>query len=207
MRYLVLFFMLVTISSAVAAKNLKGKIFYLDGSVEEVKFRIPVDFLSGNPKYHIIQEGMKYYQGNSLRNLDPSGVDKVILANKDEIITMVVVPNFDGKGEVIKGAGSEIFIRILKEGALNLYELAQTFNTGPMIDANGMVMGGGQSISHLYLLQFSEQELHRIETPFKREMAEYFKDCPKLVALIENRYITKKDIFLMVDFYNNSCVE
>ncbi|MCF6280409.1 MAG: hypothetical protein L3J14_08690 [Flavobacteriaceae bacterium] len=42
---------------------------------------------------------------------------------------------------------------------------------------------------------------------FKKAASEYFSDCPKLVWMIKNKELKKRDIVEIVDYYNKNCGE
>ena len=58
-----------------------------------------------------------------------------------------------------------------------------------------------------YILQKEDGELKRIKSlTFKKDMIEYFSDCPKLIEKIDNKEFSKQDIKAISAFYNSDCL-
>lgn len=76
-----------------------------------------------------------------------------------------------------------------------------------MYNASTGAMTGGYSYSvERYILQKDNGELKRLKgLTFKKDMVEYFCNCPALAEKIENKDFRKSDLEFIVRFYNSNC--
>lgn len=76
-----------------------------------------------------------------------------------------------------------------------------------MYDASTGDMTGGNSINlERFVLQKGEGDLKRPKgLTFKKDMADYFSDCPALIEKIESKDFRKNDLEFVVRFYNSNC--
>jgi hypothetical protein len=72
--------------------------------------------------------------------------------------------------------------------------------------AGGGMTGGYSYNVEQYILQKGDEPIKRPRTwSFKKDMAEYFQDCPALVERIESKEFRKNEVESIVVFYNTKC--
>jgi hypothetical protein len=72
--------------------------------------------------------------------------------------------------------------------------------------STGVVTGGYTYSVERYIMQKGSGELKRPKNlSFKKDMAEYFRDCPALVDKIQDKDFKKYDMEAIVSFYNKNC--
>ena len=75
----------------------------------------------------------------------------------------------------------------------------------------GFSAGYSYSINDYYLKREGENKAFHLGSTnlfsknFKKAASDYFKDCPSLVKKIQNKEYKKKDIRLVIEFYNREC--
>lgn len=109
----------------------------------------------------------------------------------------------------IFSSSSNILLKLKTDGKLKLlgYHYKQS---GP---AMGSGISGGVSVSvsmtynvEKYILQKGNEELKRPKAlTFRKDMKEYFSDCPELSTKIDDKIYKKKDLESIVGFYNSNC--
>jgi hypothetical protein len=96
---------------------------------------------------------------------------------------------------------SHIFLLQLIDGPVKMFEHRQTNTSG---GGPNMPMNTTQTIS--YFLKKGDGPLVQPRVlGFKKEMAEYFADCPSLVASIQEIEFRRRDLDEIVMFYNSRC--
>ncbi len=69
-----------------------------------------------------------------------------------------------------------------------------------------MTTGGYYYSVEKYILQKGDGELKRTKgLNFRKDMVEYFSDCPELSKRIDNKEFRNNDLESIVRFYNNKC--
>jgi len=121
--------------------------------------------------------------------------------------------------------GSPEWMKLILTGKVNLYTNDLTgFNMNSVSVGMGTGMGmgggfggvtfggGGAPVIYYYVEHDGDSAVYKITAfgtiskNFKRAASEYFKDCPDLVAKIQDKTFTKNDIEELVRLYNTTCV-
>lgn len=114
----------------------------------------------------------------------------------------------------IKGKKKKKVVEIMAEGdKLTLYRIAQVgVSTGPMVGAGGgPMMMHSYTVKNFYVKRAGETEASHLGSNqlftknFKKAASEYFKDCPSLVKKIKEKEFKKRDLKVIVDYYNEDC--
>lgn len=110
-----------------------------------------------------------------------------------------------------------IVLKEIVSGKVSLFNLnTQGYSPGvPMGGGMGgapmYTMGTNYSIKNLYVLKEGNEKATHLGSNqlfsknFKQAASDYFKDCSKLVAKIQNREFKKKEIKAIVEYYNSEC--
>lgn len=201
-------FLLVLISLfsiSVFGKKVEGKIIRENDTLY-VTLNIPVKLFDVDPNYESLQYRVKYFDKTGKKiTVWPDEAKEIQFKYNFENVRMLSRVNTIG-GKIFL-ARSRIFLKLEKEGKLNLYSYYFTQHSGGMYNASTGMMSPGYSYSaERYVLQKGDQELKQPKTlSFKKDMAQYFSDCPTLVKQIESRDFRKGDMEQIVDFYNQRC--
>lgn len=107
----------------------------------------------------------------------------------------------------IYSVSTNVFLRLESDGKLKLFNYYYTKRSPGMYNASTGTMSGGYSYSvENYILQKGDGELKRPKSlTFKKDMAQYFSDCPALVEKIESKDFRKDDLEFIVQFFNSNC--
>jgi hypothetical protein len=102
----------------------------------------------------------------------------------------------------------KVFLKLELDGKVKLFDYyATSYSPGIYSPGTGM-MGGGSSYTYERLvMQRDDGPLVRPRgLYFKKDMAEFFQDCPELVERINAKVFKKGDLEIMVREYNTKCV-
>ncbi len=105
-------------------------------------------------------------------------------------------------------------MKIITKGKMMLYKVVTegTHHYGGGLPGQAPMMSTPYSISNYYVGKEDSKLVTRItskgtlfEKNFKKAAMNYFKDCPALVKLIENKTYQKRDLEEIVKYYNEKC--
>jgi hypothetical protein len=180
-----------------AAERVSGQIVYADKTVD-VTMLIPVGLFGGGPNTEALQKRVRYLDAKGKKRwLKPDQAKEFRFSLNGQGFRMVSRPYVGS----LFAASPNVFLLQVIDGPVKMFEYRMTTRSagGP-----NMPSTSNQTIS--YLLQRGEEKLNEPNVfGFKKEMAEYFADCPKLVALIEEKEFKRRDIGEIVIFYNTQC--
>ena len=188
------------------AKKTEGKIIYDTDTVDAI-IKIPVKFFSRQPNYESLQYKVKYYdsKGNKfiLKPHEAKEVQFTYLGNDVRLLSRYNSLNLGNLFSI----SDHIFLRLEIDGNLKLFNYYYTQNTPGTYNASSGTMNPGYAYSvENYIFQKGEGELKRTNTMnFRKDMTEYFSDCPLLVEQIENKTFKRNDLISIVRFYNKEC--
>jgi hypothetical protein len=172
-------------------RDVEGIIEFPDSTVKTT-FRVPVRLFGKSLIYTSIQDGFRYRNARGkLRFLDPKRVKKVSFTycNQDVELVSQKIP---GKGH--------LFLSKVESGRVNLYHYI-------IVSHSRDVNGFRRSEEHpIYLIQRDGGSLERVrEWRFRRQMREYFADCPALVEKLNNKTYNRYHLHRIVAHCNNMC--
>lgn len=188
------------------ARKIEGKIFFENDTID-VTFNIPIKFFTQELNYEKLQNKVKYYDSSGeIIILKPEYAKEIQFKYENKNVRMLSRSNSIGVGNIFK-KGAKIFLKLESDGKLKLFNYYQTqFSPGMYNDPTGSMSGGTIISVENYILQKGDGELKRLKgLTFKKDMAEYFSDCPALVAKIESKDFRKRDMNIIVRFYNSYC--
>lgn len=188
------------------AKKIEGQIFNKNDTVN-VTMNIPIKFFTQEPNYEKLQYKIKYFDSTGVKKvLRPEDAVEIRFTYEYEKIRMLSRQNTLGLGNIFS-MSSNIFLRIEIDGDLKLFNYYYTQSSPEMYNASTGITTGGYSYSvEKYILQKGDGELKRPKgLAFKKDMIEYFSDCPELVDKIESKDFRKNDLESIVRFYNSNC--
>lgn len=190
------------------AKKIAGKIIFHKDTVD-VTFNIPIKFFSGEPNYQKLQYKVRYFdaKGNKI-TLRPDDAKEIRFQHNGEIVRMLSRRNTLESGNIFS-TSSNIFLRLEIDGRLKMFSYYYTQGSPGMYNpSTGMTTGGGSYETEKYVLQNGNEELKWPRgLSFRKDMMEYFANCPALVKKIEDREFRKNEIESIVLFYNTHCVK
>lgn len=203
-----LLLVLISVSSTFSAiaKKVEGKIIRENDTLYVI-LNIPVKFFDVDPNYESLQYRVKYFDKTGKKiTVWPNEAKEIQFKYNFENVRLLSRVNTLG-GKNIFLSRNRIFLKLEKEGKLNLFRYYYTQSSPGMYNASsGMMMPGSSYGVEQYILQKGDQDLKQPKTlTFKKDMAQYFSDCPTLVKQIESRDFRKGDMEQIVDFYNDKC--
>ncbi len=192
------------LSSNLLAEKVKGKIYFENDTID-VTFYIPVDYFSLDINYESLQEKIKYIDSTGKKKvLRPKDAKEIRFKYEFENVRMLSRENSILLGRPLS-RGSHIFLKLEIDGRLKLFKYYHTQGGGGGYNSvTGTLSSGFAYSSDGFILQKENSELKKIKR-FKKDMPEYFSDCPKLIEKIENKEYRENDIDLIVKFYNSWC--
>ena len=99
-----------------------------------------------------------------------------------------------------KNKKTPILVESLIKGKINLYrKLDLTHKDAYYVFAYNIKKGS------LFVEKENESTINRFKQNFTKEAKDFFKDCKKLSKLIGTKDYRRKDLFDIVEFYNDEC--
>jgi hypothetical protein len=188
------------------AKKIEGKIFFADGTVD-VTFNIPIKFFTQEPNYEKLQYKVKYFDSTGKKFvLRPDNAKEIQFKYDFENVRMLSRYNSLGLGNIFS-MSTNIFLKLEIDGKLKLFKYYYTQSSPGWYNASTGAITGGYSYSvERYILQKGYGELKRPKSlTFRKDMVEYFSDCPSLVKKIESKDFRKNELEFIVNYYNSNC--
>ena len=188
------------------AKKIEGKILFQNDTID-VTFNIPFKFFGREPNYEKLQNKVKYYDPKGkIIVLRPHQAKEIRFNFEGEEVRMLSRFNTLGFGTLFP-TSDHIFLKIELDGNLKLFSYYYTQHSAGMYNGASGTMSMGYSYgAGGYILQKGDEELKRpAGLSFKKDMIEYFNDCPILAQKIENKEFRKNDLEFIVKFYNSNC--
>ncbi|HBF87615.1 MAG TPA: hypothetical protein DDX39_03145 [Bacteroidales bacterium] len=145
------------------------------------------------------QHRIKYYDSNNEKHfLYPNMAKEINFMYEGKAVQMLsrIMPD-----------GSLSFIQIVIDGKIKVFKRYITRH----ISSGGGMYGAPMTtfsydVEKFYLQRDNEMLFRPIGVSFKKDMIEYFYDCPNVVKKIEERIFTIKDIEKIVYEYNETCM-
>jgi hypothetical protein len=187
------------------AKKIEGQIFYKNDTVY-VTMNIPVKFFTQEINYKKLQYKIKYFDSLGVKKvLRPDDAEEIRFTYQYEKVRMLSRTNTLGLGNIFS-MSSNIFLRIEIDGVLKLFTYYYTQSYQMNNTSIGMSRGVFFYGEEKSILQKGDGELKIPKgLRFKKDMIQYFNDCPELSKKIEVKVFRKCDLDSIVRFYNRSC--
>lgn len=205
-KRIVLLLFFLTLGKVSLAERTPGIIIFGKNDQEEVVFDLPVALNAIN--YFKLQEKVKYTDSfGEKKTLRPEQAKELVFNFNGEEIRMISIPK---SGDLSLGrllsSSTSIFLKLEVTGNMRLfyYEYKQ-MNFGVASPA-GSGSNGYFAYEDKYILQKNDGPLKwPKEISFRKDMIEYFSDCPELVAKIERKEFKRDHLIEIVRFYNSYC--
>ncbi|RAV99282.1 hypothetical protein [Pseudochryseolinea flava] len=204
MRTLIIIAALVA-SIQVFGRKIPGTIIS-KGQSRQVMFDIKVKLLYDEPNFERIQFKVRYYdEAGKKQTLRPDDADEIIFDYEGMEVRMISCENTIGGN--IFSSSKRIFLKIEIDGPLKLYRYYYT-QTSPGFSGGA---GGGYTPGTSYqmenlIFQKGDGPLKQPRTlGWKKDMLEYFSDCPALRERIEQKDLRRREIEAIVHYYNSNC--
>lgn len=199
MRKIFYILLILFVSNGLFAQNKKGIVYLNDGS--KLSGLVKITKLN-QVKYRLNKESKKQV-------FKKESVDLVVFVDKegelDEYAFRQIERSTNSSVKVMK---------VITKGKITLYRIVTQGNHYHMSGMPGQpaTFGPTYSISNYYVGQEGSKLVKRLTSQgtlfdknFRKAAMQYFKDCPELVKLIENRTYRKADIEEIVKYYNEKC--
>jgi hypothetical protein len=204
-KLLIIGFLMLIVANAWARK-VKGYIVK-DGKSREVTFNVRVNFLADEPNLEKLQFRVKYYDENGKKHiLLPTDASEISFDLGGTPVRMVSVTNTLNLGSIFS-SNPRVFLKIEIDGPLKMYRYYYTQHNPSMYTGAGVGFSTGYSYTlDNVVFQKGNGILKNIKgLGWKKDMMEYFEDCPALAGLIENKDLKRRDVEAIVTFYNQNC--
>ena len=180
MKTIFLVILIFSCSFANAQFN-SGTIFLKDST--ELKGLIRIKSFGGIKFKATKDSKSTFYDYNKISGFDTDGKKYRYIKNQD-------------------GFPPKLFKEVIK-GKISLYS-KEVYNPGVPNGFGGVGMNmGGTSATIYYIL--IEDKLIRVGTRIKKKHLEILKNCPSLIENIKNKVFKKRDVFKIINYYNNNC--
>jgi hypothetical protein len=209
MKKVILIASLILVFYNVDAKKIPGKIVLNNGETIDVTFLIPFGFLNSQPTYTKLQMRARYVDRSGKKVvIKPDDAKEISFNFKGQNIRMISV-NDDLGLQSIFSSQQRAFLKLEIDGALRLFTYYFTQNSPGMYNsATGTMSGGTYYNVDKFVLQKKNGPLKQPRgISFRKDMSEYFSDCPELVERIQKRDLRKGDLEIMVMEYNKKCAD
>jgi hypothetical protein len=200
---------LILISFQVNAKKIQGKIILNNDQAISVTFIVPFGFLGGEPAYIKLQTGVKYIDSSNKKvMLRPGDAKEISFSINGQNIRMLSVDD-DLELQSIFSSQEKVFLKLEIDGAVKLFTSYTTQSSPGMYNGTTGSMSAGTTYNvEKFVLKKRNGSLMRPRgIAFRKDMSEFFSDCPELVEQIQNRNLRKGDLELMVMEYNKKCAD
>lgn len=192
---------LLVMSFQTYGKKIPGTIIS-KGQSTDVMFEIKVPLLLDEPNFERIQYKVKYYDERGKKiTLRPDNADEIRFRYDGIEIRMISCMSTSDIGNIFSSS-TRIFLKLEMDGPLRLYRFYYKQTTGAGY-------GGAPAMTYVaenFVFQKGNGPLKKPRSlGWKKDMLEYFSDCPELRERIESKDLRKKEIEEIVAYYNLKC--
>jgi hypothetical protein len=159
-----------------AAKRIPGYYINKQKDTVWVTFKVPFSFVRQEPVFEPLQWKVKFYdQKNQKQKLLPRMAEEYGFTYRGRSYKMLSRFNNVGLMGSLFGDNSYVFLHLLKDGKMKLFNSYQTSGGGPgMYGGGGVMMGGGSYSVEKLIMQKEGGELFRTGwLNFKKDMIHY----------------------------------
>jgi hypothetical protein len=200
----VIFLLYLTACYNALAERTAGTIIFSEDNQEEVVFDLPVSLL-GSLNYVRLQEKVKYYDSFGKKKLlRPEQAKEITFVFLGEDIRMISIPKSGdlSLGSVLSSS-ENIFLKLEVEGPMRMFYYEYRESTPGM---TGSMTTGVSYIEDKFLFQKNGGSIKWPRNlSFRKDMIQYFSDCPELATKIDKKEFGKKDMLEITRFYNSYC--
>ncbi len=198
MKQIFFFLILVlTVHANAVAKKIEGTIIFENGTERVVTFKIPFRFLSGRANYQSLQHRVKFFDNGKKMVLKPGEISEFRFNYRNETVRMVSISHTGLEG--LFARNKAIFLKLEIDGALRLFRYYATRVSG----------GYGSTYSYQTEEYYLQKDGGKLKQPkglsFRKDMVEYLSDCPSLADRIKDKAFKRRDLEVIVIYYNKNC--
>jgi len=207
-RFIIIAIIACSIPASFGAK-VNGYFITNDGDTVRTVFLVPVRMLSNSLTWEKLQWKVRYSdQDNQAHNLMPDQASEFCFTYRG------IPVRFLSRKNTIKASNSgfnpapKIFLRLILDGTLKLFRFYEYSGYTESTPASpDPVMNESPSWEEVNILQKNNEDLFRSGNGFfRKDMREYFSDCPDLAEKINNRTYKPEDLERIVKEYNETCI-
>jgi hypothetical protein len=205
MRIYLLTIALAILSLCAYGKKVPG-IIIVNGKVKDVTFDIKVPLLGSEPNFERIQYKVRYYDENGKKKtLRPGDAEEINFYYQGKEVRMISCVNTLGLGDIFSNA-EKLFLKLEIDGPLRLYRYYFKQSTGGYSAGAGVYTPGMTYTVENFIFQKGNDALMKPRSlRWRKDMLEYFNDCPGLREQIEAKDFRKGDIEAIALYYNQHC--
>jgi hypothetical protein len=204
MRIYLLTIVLAILSLSTHAKKVPG-IIVVNGEVRHVTFDVKVPLLGSEPNFERIQYKIRYYENGKKKTLRPTDAEEISFYYLGREVRMISCVNTLGLGDIFSNA-EKLFLKLEIDGPLRLYHYYYKQSTGGYSNGAGGFTPGITYTAENFIFQKGNEPLMQPRSlRWRKDMLEYFNDCPGLREQIEARDFRKGDIEAIALYYNQHC--
>jgi len=202
----VLFAFAMLLSVNLDAKKIMGKIILSNDTIV-APLIIPYRFFSFEPSFVKLQSKVVYIDEYGKRiTVHPEDAREFQFTYQSVTVRMVSRFNSIGLGSPFSSSYN-IFLEQLIDGDVKLFNYYYTVDTGGTYNpATGGSTAGIPMVEEEYIIQKGDGGLMKPRRlSFRKDMTEFFSDCPELSERIENKEYRFNDLVSIIRFYNSEC--
>jgi hypothetical protein len=183
----------ISIAISINAKNVKGIIILNNNDTIHAEIYIKTNLLSKDIELESMQNRIFYSDTSKIeKSITAHEAKEVVFKYEDETIRMVGVSNVSqiDKTLLLKSEQSKrIFLKILYDGKLKLFDFFHTETPPPNLGPNNTFTYSGKVQLDRYVIQKDTGDIAKLKhVGFKNQILNYISDCP----IISNK-VSKKE--------------
>ena len=201
--FLISAFLLISFSAN--CKKIPGYIITHEADTLFTLMKVSVGWFSGNPSFNALQSKVIYYTEDGKKQvLRPADAREVGIIYKGDTTRFLSRPNNLAISTSLFHDDGYIFLKLEEDGLVKLFSYEVQNHSGGF-GAAGAVASAAITYSYdRYVLQYNKLPLQQVRgISFRRDMMEFFSDCPELVEKIDQRIYRKQDLQKIVKEYNH----
>ncbi len=205
MRTYLLTIILAIFSLFAYGKKVQG-VIVVNGKSRDVTFEIKVPLLGNEPNFERIQYKVRYYDENGKKKtLRPADADEIRFNYEGIEVRMISCANTIGLGDIFSDA-EKLFLKLEINGAVKLYRYYYKQATGGHSNGLGGYTPGATYTADNFIFQKGKGDLMMPRSlRWRKDMLEYFDDCPGLREQIEAKDFRRGDVEAIALYYNQHC--
>lgn len=181
-----IFIILIVFSCLLAnAQFNKGTVFLKDST--ELKGLIRIKAFGGIKFKPTKDSKSTFYDYNTITGFDTAGEKYRYIKYQDGFGPRLLKENIKGKISLYSN---------------EVYNQGHTIPNGLAGGGVGMTFGGGSATIYFILV---EGKLLRVGTRLKKKHLKILENCKSLTAKIKKKDFKKRDVYEIINYYNNSC--
>ncbi|MEQ8425048.1 MAG: hypothetical protein RIA63_10085 [Cyclobacteriaceae bacterium] len=185
--------------------NVSGQII-LPNKTLDVTMMIPVVTASCEPNFQKLQHKIKYYNSSGKKiALQPDEIEEIKFSYNGKDIRMQSRPNSVESGNFLS-SGRRILLKLEVDGKLKMFNYYYTQSSpGVYNPASRVRTGVFNQTTTQGILEKDGVLKQPNKKNFKKDMSNYFSDCPLLAQKIAGNELSEENLIEIVELYNTNC--